>query len=377
MASDPHAGCRASRSFNSKERWLFPPTEARSILYYNPRGCCPVVERSPPEPKPLSCASSGPWDPPGLAPPFPRQPLSGMQQSRRVSPRNSFFRTPTLGCLLLPLDVGRGLSCVDRSAGKVSVLRAEQQALGWEPKSRSGNALEQELVCRIQKPLALVLSGCEGSGPVVWVRVTCRDMAAWAPGAEPLHNAPAFSRGGTTPLRSCENRAPSPCPHLPLPLGDNMEKSQEGRLHFAQGWGELKVPQQGGAGQAAAPSSWQVLAWFTAGRPSARGSLASASGSEGCSWLGVHSPKGFLTLVAAGLLTCPQLACLFPCVPQVVPGPSSMRGYVSVQMGPPAPGGRERTSRWAAELEAEGTGREYTMQGARLEASLSGVHREA
>lgn len=181
VASDPHAGCRASRSFNSKERWLFPPTEARSILYYNPRGCCPVVERSPPEPKPLSCASSGPWDPPGLAPPFPRQPLSGMQQSRHVSPRNSFFRTPTLGCLLLPLDMGRGLSCVDRSAGKVSVLRAEQQALGWEPKSRPGNALERELVCRIQKPLALVLSGCEGSGPVVWVRVTCRDMAAWVP----------------------------------------------------------------------------------------------------------------------------------------------------------------------------------------------------
>lgn len=55
-------------------------------------------------------------------------------------------------------------------------------------------------------------------------------------------------------------------------------------------------------------------------------SLASARGSDGCSWLGVRSPKGFLTLAVPGLLNCLQLACLLSCIPRVVTGPSPVRG---------------------------------------------------
>lgn len=73
-------------------------------------------------------------------------------------------------------------------------------------------------------------------------------------------------------------------------------------------------------------------------------SLASASGSEGYSWLGGSQPQRISHTGGSGPSELPTARLFTFVYSRVVTGPRTMRGYVSVQMGPPPPGAHRQVA---------------------------------
>lgn len=116
----------ASRSLNSKKGGSFLPQKPGPFCIITPCGCCQVVERSPPEPKPLSCAFSP--RPSGARWAWLLPPLDSLSQGWNSSgarpPRIYSSGCPHLCVYCSHWAWGHGLKCVnnDRSDGLIFVL---------------------------------------------------------------------------------------------------------------------------------------------------------------------------------------------------------------------------------------------------------------